>query len=211
MLQMNKLKYRLIFLMLPFIGLILRIIGRTIRWKKRYEFRKDKGKIYALWHGHALGLALYGMDRGIVVLVSRFRDGEIAARLLKELGFEVVRGSTEEGKAKKGGRSATLKLIEYLKEGKNVAITVDGPKGPAYRVKPGVVFLAQKTESPIIPAVVKFEKFIRLNTWDGLVIPYPFTRGEVIVGEEFRVGKTEDLERARKRLESVLNNLSSDA
>ncbi|AAC07796.1 putative protein [Aquifex aeolicus VF5] len=130
MLQMNKLKYRLIFLMLPFIGLILRIIGRTIRWKKRYEFRKDKGKIYALWHGHALGLALYGMDRGIVVLVSRFRDGEIAARLLKELGFEVVRGSTEEGKAKKGGRSATLKLIEYLKEGKNVAITVDGPKVP---------------------------------------------------------------------------------
>lgn len=71
--------------------------------------------------------------------------------------------------------------------------------------------MAQKTESPIIPAVVKFEKFIRLNTWDGLVIPYPFTRGEVIVGEEFRVGKTEDLERARKRLESVLNNLSSDA
>ncbi|GAB6065834.1 lysophospholipid acyltransferase family protein [Aquifex pyrophilus] len=208
---MKKIRYRVILLLIPLIALFIRILGRTIRWKRRYEFRKDRGKIYALWHGHALGLALFGMDRNIVVLVSRFRDGEIAARLLKHLGFEVVRGSTEEGKSHKGGRTATKKLIELLKEGKNVAITVDGPKGPPFKVKKGVVYLAQKTGRGIIPVCVKFDEYVKLNTWDRLIIPKPFTRGEVVIGEELFVPPTEDLEGARKRLEEILNRLSSDA
>ena len=210
---MKKLKYRLILFLIPFISLILRILGRTIRWKKRYEFRKDRGKIYALWHGHALGLALFGMDRNIVVLVSRYRDGEIAARILHELGFKTVRGSSEEGlrKEQKGGRRAVLELIELLKKGENVAITVDGPKGPPRRVKEGVIYLSQKTGASILPVAVKFEDFWELNTWDRLIIPKPFTRGEVIIGEEIRVAPGEDLETARKRLEHVLNVLSSVA
>ena len=208
---MKKLKYKLILLFIPILSLILRILGRTIRWKKRYEFTQDKGKIYALWHGHSLGLALYAMDRGIVVLVSRYRDGEIAARILHELGFKTVRGSSEEGlrKEQKGGRRAVLELIELLKKGENVAITVDGPKGPPKRVKEGVVFLSQKTGSPILPVAVKFERYLRLKTWDNLIIPHPFTKGEVIIGKEVRVSPDEDLEHARKRLESVLNELSS--
>ena len=210
---MKKLKYRLILFLIPFISLILRILGRTIRWKKRYEFRKDRGKIYALWHGHALGLALFGMDRNIVVLVSRYRDGEIAARILHELGFKTVRGSSEEGlrKEQKGGRRAVLELIELLKKGENVAITVDGPKGPPRRVKEGVIYLSQKTGASILPVAVKFEDFWELNTWDRLIIPKPFTRGEVIIGEEIKVAPGEDLETARKRLEHVLNVLSSVA
>ena len=208
---MKRIKYRIVLLFIPMISLILRIIGRTIRWKKRYEFSEDKGKIYALWHGHALGLALFGMDRNIVVLVSRYRDGEIAARILHDLGFKTVRGSSEEGirKEQKGGRGAVLKLIELLKKGENVAITVDGPKGPPRRVKEGVIFLSQKTGAPILPVAVKFEKFWKLNTWDELIIPYPFTRGEVILGEEMIVSREEDLENARKKLERVLNELSS--
>lgn len=63
-------------------------------------------------------LGFFGLDRGIVVLVSRFRDGDIADGLLKRFGFETVRGSTEEGREEKGGRSALLKLMELLKEGK---------------------------------------------------------------------------------------------
>ncbi len=208
---MKKIKYTLILLLIPFLSLLLRILGRTVRWKKRYEFRKDKGKIYALWHGHALGLALFAMDRDIVVLVSRYRDGEIAARILHNLGFKTVRGSSEEGlrKEQKGGRSAVLKLIELLRKGKNVAITVDGPKGPPRRVKEGVVYLSQKTGSPILPVAVKFEDYWELKTWDRMIIPKPFTRGEVLIGKEMRVSPEEDLETVRKKLEDVLNALSS--
>ncbi len=203
------LKDKLLLEFAPFGILALRILGRSIRWKKRYDFYKDKKTIYALWHGHALALALYGMDRGIYTLASRFRDGEIATRILKGLGFNVVRGSTEEGKPKKGGRTGTLQLIDVLNRGHNVAITVDGPKGPPFKVKKGVIFLAQKTGAKIVPAVAKFDKFKELNSWDRFIIPYPFTRGEVIVGDPMWVYPEDDVEEKRIKLERALLELSS--
>ncbi|WP_448588016.1 lysophospholipid acyltransferase family protein [Thermocrinis sp.] len=207
--MIKALRRELALFLLPIISLILRILSRTIRWQNRYDFDKDKGKIYTLWHGNALGLAFFGMDRGIVVLVSRFRDGDIADGLLKRFGFETIRGSTEGGKEEKGGRTALLKLMEVLKSKKNVAITVDGPKGPAFKVKEGVIFLAQKTRATIIPASVKFEKSVRLNTWDRLLIPYPFTKGWILVGKEIRVEEGDDLEEKRKELEEELLRLES--
>jgi len=207
--MVKKLVRELALILLPLISFALRIIGRTIRWQNRYDFEKDRGKIYALWHGYALGLALFGMDRGIVVLVSRFRDGDIADGILKRLGFETVRGSTENGKGEKGGRTAILKLIELLRNGKNIAITVDGPKGPAFKVKEGVVFLAKKTGAGIVPACVKFEKCKRLNTWDRLIIPYPFTKGWLLVGKEIKIGESDDLEEKLMELERELLRLES--
>lgn len=207
----KKLKYRIILSLMPIGTLLIRILGRTIRWKKRYDFDRDRKVIYALWHGHALSLALFGMDRGIYTMASRFEDGEIAARLLKGLGFNVVRGSTEEGKAKKGGRTGTRQLIAALLEGNNVAITVDGPKGPAFKVKKGVIYLAQKTGAVIVPVVVRFEKALVLNTWDRFVVPYPFTRGEVILGNRVSVFPSDDLEEKRLELERELLAISGVA
>ncbi|HIQ31793.1 MAG TPA: DUF374 domain-containing protein, partial [Aquifex aeolicus] len=91
--------------------LALRILGRTIRWEKRYDFRKDKKKIYAIWHGHALALTLYGIDQGIYTVASLSRDGEVAAKVVEGLGYKVIRGSTEEGRTGKGGRKVALSLI----------------------------------------------------------------------------------------------------
>jgi lysophospholipid acyltransferase (LPLAT)-like uncharacterized protein len=205
--MIRKLRRELVILLLPFISLLLRLWARTIRWQNRYDFEKDKGKIYALWHGYALSLAFFGLDRGIVVLVSRFRDGDIADGLLKRFGFETVRGSAEEGREGKGGRFALLKLMKLLKEGKNIAITVDGPKGPPFKAKDGVIFLAQKTGAVIIPVCVKFEKFLRLNTWDRLVIPYPFTKAQFLTGKEIRVSPEDTLEEKRRELEEELLRL----
>lgn len=204
---MRELRRELVILLLPFISLLLRLWARTIRWQNRYDFEKDRGKIYALWHGYALALAFFGLDRGIVVLVSRFRDGDIADGLLKRFGFETVRGSAEEGREGKGGRFALLKLVKLLKEGKNIAITVDGPKGPPFKAKDGVIFLAQKTGAVIIPVCVKFEKFLRLNTWDRLVIPYPFTKAQFLAGKEIRVSPEDTLEEKRRELEEELLRL----
>jgi Uncharacterized protein conserved in bacteria len=140
-------------------------------------------------------------------LVSRFRDGDIADGLLKRFGFETVRGSAEEGREGKGGRSALLKLMKLLKEGKNVAITVDGPKGPPFKAKDGTIFLAQKTGAVILPVCVKFEKFFRLNTWDRLVIPYPFTKAQFLAGKEIRVSPEDTIEEKRRELEEELLRL----
>ncbi len=203
------LRFRIVLFLMPLIVLLVRILGRTIRWRKRYDFESYQGKIYAVWHGHALALALFAMDRNIYALASKFRDGEIAARLLKGLGFKVVRGSTEEGKVEKGGRTGTLKLITALTKGYSVAITVDGPKGPPFRVKKGVVFLAQKTGAEIVPVVVKFKKAKELSSWDKFLIPYPFTKGLVITGEKVTVSEKDDLEQKRLELEKKLSELSS--
>jgi lysophospholipid acyltransferase (LPLAT)-like uncharacterized protein len=205
--MMRKLRRELVILLLPFISVLLRLWARTIRWQNRHDFEKDKGKIYALWHGYALALAFFGLDRGIVVLVSRFRDGDISDGLLKRLGFETVRGSAEEGREGKGGRFALLRLMKLLKEGKNIAITVDGPKGPPFKAKDGVIFLAQKTGAVILPVCVKFEKFFRLNTWDKFVIPYPFTKAQFLAGKEIRVSPEDAIEDKRRELEEELLRL----
>ena len=205
--MIRKLRRELVILLLPFISLLFWLWARTIRWQNRYDFEKDKGKIYALWHGYALALAFFGLDRGIVVLVSRFRDGDIADGLLKRFGFETVRGSAEEGREGKRGRFALLRLMKLLKEGKNIAITVDGPKGPPFKAKDGVIFLAQKTGAVVIPACVKFETFFQLNTWDRLVIPYPFTKAQLLVGKEIRVSPEDAIEDKRMELEEELLRL----
>ncbi|NPA40790.1 MAG: lysophospholipid acyltransferase family protein [Aquificae bacterium] len=208
--MVKRIKFKLLLLLTPLWVLLVRILARTIRWKKRYDFDRDKRTIYALWHGQALALAMFGMDRGIYTMASRFRDGELATAILKGMGFNVVRGSTEEGKAEKGGRTGTLKLIEALNKGHNVALTVDGPKGPPFKVKKGVVFLAQKTGAKIVPAVVRFEKAKVFNSWDRFTVPYPFTRGEVLVGEPITVSEGDDLEAKRKEIEKALLELSSE-
>ena len=204
----KRVKFKVILLFMPLITLAVRLLGRSIRWRKRYDFDKDRGVIYALWHGHALALALFGMDRGIYTMASRFTDGEIATRILKGLGFEVVRGSTEEGKAHKGGRRGAIQLMQALKKGKNVAITVDGPKGPAFRVKKGVVFLAQKTGAKIIPVAVRFERAKIFSSWDRFTLPYPFTRGEVIIGDPIYVSEGDDIEEKRSEVERALRRIS---
>jgi hypothetical protein len=195
-------------LMLPIIAILIRILGRTIRWEKRYDFEKDRGKIYAIWHGNALGIAFFGMDRGIYTLVSRFRDGDVAAYLLEKLGYRVIRGSTEEGKPEKGGRSGILKLTKAIKEGNNVAITVDGPKGPAFKVKDGVIFLAQKTQATIIPAFAEFDRYIKLNSWDRFIIPLPFTKGRVKVGRPIEVCSEDSIKEKVRELEEELLKIS---
>ncbi|GBC89235.1 hypothetical protein HRbin13_01376 [bacterium HR13] len=205
----SRIRFLFIKVLLPFIALLVRILGRTIRWEKRYDFHLDRGKIYAIWHGNALGIALFGMDRGIYTLVSRFRDGDIAAYILKKLGYHVIRGSTEEGRAEKGGRSGVIKLIKAIKDGNNVAITVDGPKGPAFKVKEGVVFLAQKTSSVIIPAFAEFDRCIRLSSWDGFTVPLPFARGRVRVGKPIKVSEQDSIEEKVKELEEELLRISS--
>ncbi len=205
---MKRLRYRISVFLAPFVAFLLRLIHKTIRWDRRIDYELYRGKIIALLHGNALGVAMLGIDRGIYALVSRFRDGDIAEKFLLSLGYRVVRGSSEEGKPQKGGSVGLLRLIKVLKEGNTVAITVDGPKGPYGKVKAGVILLAQKTGVPIIPVYVDFEWYIRLKTWDRLIIPIPFSRAKVRIGNPLWVLPEDSIEAKREELEEVLSSLS---
>ncbi len=207
---MNKrLKYSLLLYTSPISALALRLLGKSYRWKRRYDFDRDRGKLLAIWHRHLLAGILLAVDQDIYALVSKNRDGEVATRIALRLGIKVIRGSSEEGREGKGAREAAIRILKTLREGKSVAITVDGPKGPPLKVKKGIVYLAQKSGRPIVPVSFRFSDFIRLRTWDGMEIPKPFSLCEFIRGEEIVVRPGDDIELKRQELESSLLELSS--
>ena len=206
---MRELKYRILIYLAPFLAFLIRLIHKTIRWEKRVDYEiYFKGKMVALLHGNAIGVAMLCMDRGAYVLATRYRDGDISARLLSSLGYKVIRGSSEEGNPQKGGRVAFLKLLKVLKNGETVGITVDGPKGPYGKVKEGIIVLAQKSGVPIIPVYVAFDWCIKLRTWDRFIIPLPFSRAKVRIGNPIWVLKEDSVEAKREELEEVLFSLS---
>jgi lysophospholipid acyltransferase (LPLAT)-like uncharacterized protein len=148
-------------------------------------------------------------NSGILIPASESRDGEIMARLLKNFGFNVVRGSS-----KRKGQKALREMIAGMRKGKTVAITVDGPRGPLHEVKPGIVYLAGLMKTPIIPLAVSAKKYhIIENSWDRLLIPAPFTEAVVIFGDPLYVDGTsdEEISAAQRALESSLHGLKRQA
>lgn len=117
--------------------------------------------IIAFWHRHLLLMLHSRYRRPIAVLISQSKDGEAIARVFDYYDVESVRGSST-----RGGSAALREMIRVAREGKNIAFTPDGPKGPAQVVKPGVVSAAQATGLPIIPIAfaAKKKSFSRRGT-----------------------------------------------
>jgi lysophospholipid acyltransferase (LPLAT)-like uncharacterized protein len=163
---------------------ILRVLGMTWRVRVRdgdnLRRVRQPGRpiIFALWHGQLLPLLFHHRNEGISILISEHGDGEIIARIAKRLGCRTVRGSTSRGAAR-----ALLGLVRELEEGHDLAITPDGPRGPARSVAPGTLVVAQRSGAPIVPIVADASWGWRLKSWDSFLIPGPFARVTVVYGE----------------------------
>lgn len=144
--------------------------------------RQFPNLIYALWHGRFLVLIYTHRNRRITVLVSRSQDGEYLSRILSLVGFRTVRGSSS-----RGGARGLLGLVKAIREGYDVAITPDGPRGPARRVQPGIVRLARETGAPIVPLTASASRYMQLRSWDQFLVPSPFSKAVVLFGEPFFV------------------------
>ncbi len=165
--------------------------------------------IAATWHSRILAFSYIYKGWNAAILVSASADGEIIARILGGQGFEPVRGSTS-----KGGLRALSSLIRRVRKGQSAVIIPDGPRGPRFRVQPGIIALARKTGVPILPMTYSAEKMIVFSSWDRFLLPYPFTRCRVVYGEPVFVpadaDRTEE-ERYRERLEQELNRITTGA
>lgn len=184
----------------------IRILNREVPEQLAAE---GKNFIYAFYHGDLFPLIHSHRDSGVLVPASESRDGELMARLLGHFGFHVVRGSS-----KRKGERALLALVRGMRQGKNVAITVDGPRGPLHEVKPGTLFLAGAAKAPIIPlAVAERKHWVLARSWDRFKIPVPFTECLVLYGEPLYVRNTspEEIRAGRTRLEADLSRLSQEA
>lgn len=146
---------------------------------------------------------------GIGVLVSRSFDGEYIARTIEKLGFAAVRGSSS-----RGGAQGLLGLKSYLETGYPVAFTIDGPRGPKYVAKPGPVLLARASGLPMAAFYVALNEAWVLNSWDGLMIPKPFSKALVRVSAKMRVPAEADdaqMEEFHHQLQAALERVTSFA
>jgi lysophospholipid acyltransferase (LPLAT)-like uncharacterized protein len=166
--------------------------------------------ILCFWHNRILGITfaynvIYpGGRRGVTVLTSPSKDGEILARLVGAFRMGAVRGSSS-----RRGFQAQRELVRLVREGRDIAITPDGPRGPKYALGPGVVQLAQSTGAPVLPLHATFSRGVRMKTWDGFIIPLPFSAVSVTIGAPVHFPETptdEAFEEARRHLEELLNH-----
>ena len=186
----------------------------TYRWKiegaEHYAAVTSSGQqpILALWHGRILPGLHYFRNRGVVVITSQNFDGEWIARVLHRFGFGTARGSTS-----RGGARALVQLRRELGAGKPAAFTVDGPRGPARVVQPGVAFLAGATGQPILPYHIEASRHWTLRSWDRTQIPKPFSTVVLVIGAPIHVSGTDDptLQRSLAQIGESLHSLEERA
>ena len=174
---------------------MLRIWERTLRYQvddRAGILGKPVTENYigALWHNRLLIFPLvlrrFFPDRRGAALISASRDGDLLTDAIRRFGYNVVRGSSS-----RMGTSAILQLTEELATGRDVVITPDGPRGPVYKLGPGVVFLAQKSGASVLPMNLEYSGCWRLGSWDRFIIPKPFSTVRVLIGQPQHVKSTE--------------------
>jgi lysophospholipid acyltransferase (LPLAT)-like uncharacterized protein len=191
----------------------LRLLRKTVRItfvnEEELFGRWERGEqvIVAFWHNRAVMMPVAYRGAKLCTMNSQHRDGEIATRALARWGIRSVRGS-----ATRGGASGFMQLVNAYRTGYDLAVVPDGPRGPRYVVKRGVVQLARATGAPIFPVTYAASRKRRLRSWDRLIIPLPFARVLFIVGQPLRVPRDADaetLEAKRVELEDRLNGITT--
>ena len=162
--------------------------------------------IGALWHNRLLllphVLRRFLPQRQGAALISASRDGELLADLVSRFGFDVVRGSSS-----RKGAAAMLQLADVIAKGRDAVITPDGPRGPAYELGAGLVFLSQKSGAAVVPINMEYSSCWRLKSWDRFVLPRPFSSVRVIFGAPHQVPPTSteaEFESERLRLQNAM-------
>jgi hypothetical protein len=162
--------------------------------------------IGALWHNRLLifpiVLRRFFPNRHGAALISASHDGDLLADAVKRFGYDVVRGSSS-----RLGASAILQLTEVLASGRDVVITPDGPRGPAYELGPGIIFLAQKSGAPVVPMNLEYSRCWRLGSWDRFIVPQPFAKVRVLIDKPHHVRSTstpEEFESERLALQDTM-------
>jgi lysophospholipid acyltransferase (LPLAT)-like uncharacterized protein len=165
---------RLVFALGPW---LIRLHTRTLRTRVEQDselknlLARGHPVVLAGWHQRIyMGIRPAAPLRP-VIMISRSRDGERIARIVEKVGWRPVRGSSS-----RGGVGALATLIREVSKGAVAAHVVDGPRGPARRVKPGLVLLARRSGAVVIPVYLSARRRFQARSWDRFNVPYPFTR-----------------------------------
>lgn len=158
-------------------ALLLRTHGATLRWREdgleRIQALRATGRplLLVTWHGRLL-LLIYHMRRCVsLIMISRSRDGDRIAAVCERFGWSTVRGSSS-----RAGVRALLELVRLLTPGRVAGHLVDGPRGPAGEIKPGLILAAQRSGAAIVPVYATAAHRWEARSWDRMQIAWPFSR-----------------------------------
>jgi lysophospholipid acyltransferase (LPLAT)-like uncharacterized protein len=138
--------------------------------------------LYAVWHSGLLPALWRHRGEPVTLLVSQHEDGGRLVAAARKWGYDAVRGSST-----RGGLRALLALTRILQGGRSVALTPDGPRGPARVAKPGAVAAAQQSGATIVPVGIAASVAWRPNSWDRFLVPRPFARVRMVYEKPFTV------------------------
>jgi lysophospholipid acyltransferase (LPLAT)-like uncharacterized protein len=196
-------------------AVVIRVLGHSWRIQtlagEHLDAARSGGKpvLFVFWHGRLLPLSFTHRARQIHVLASQHADGEMLGQTIRRLGFGHVRGSST-----RGGARAIMELVEKVRAGYDLGLTVDGPRGPRHIVKPGVAEIAKVTGSPILPITTASHRHRTFSSWDAFQLPHLFSRVVVRYGAPIYVAPDADrdaLEAARFQTESALRDITAEA
>jgi lysophospholipid acyltransferase (LPLAT)-like uncharacterized protein len=198
-----------------FLHKIINVLCKTVKIKKINSSKVDEfiddnqNFVLAFWHGTMLMPWYLHRDQNFSALVSQSKDGGLLANSLIKWGYKVERGSSH-----KGGKEALNTLLENSKQNFSVAITPDGPTGPAREMKAGAVITAQRSSIPLILCGVAYKKKYVFKSWDKFEIPKFFSEivvkysGPIIIGKEW---SREETSNVILECDVLLNQLQEDA
>ena len=169
---------------------------------------KRRGVIWSFWHNRMF-LIPWLHDRWFAhvpgtILTSPSGDGQIIADVCESFGIEAERGSSSKPQQ---GMSALIALTSKVREGYDVGITPDGPRGPCFSLQPGIVKLAQLSGGVIMPVHVNYSRSIKFKTWDRFELPWPFAHVRITFAPPVTVPRRvseEGFEEIRAALEKAM-------
>jgi lysophospholipid acyltransferase (LPLAT)-like uncharacterized protein len=196
----------------PLMGLGIALLRSTLRVEVLHSRHYTELQarhvpiLFALWHGRMFLPIDAHRHQSIVTMASKSLDGNIVARWLENNGYLVTRGSTS-----RGGSEALRRMVRQVRLGHNVALTVDGPRGPAHVVQAGVVRLARITGAWILPISFSSSWPLFLRSWDRYLIPKPFSKNVVAYGEPFAVSEHMPDQAALEKIRASLDEVTAAA
>jgi lysophospholipid acyltransferase (LPLAT)-like uncharacterized protein len=194
--------------------ILIKLVGKTLRCQIVGEehlnsiTRAGFLPIYTFWHNRIFLGTYFFRNRRIVIMTSRSKDGEYIARFIQRFGYGVVRGSST-----RGAVAGLVELVRLMRAKCPAGFSIDGPKGPKYVAKMGAVLLAKKTGNPILPFSLTPAKRVTIRSWDGLLIPLPFTKVLLEFARPIYVASDADeqtRDTKRQQLQQELDNLTAN-
>ncbi|MCH7722039.1 MAG: lysophospholipid acyltransferase family protein [Bacteroidetes bacterium] len=171
--------------------------------------KKNKKYILVFWHGTMLLPWYLHGNPGFAALISKSKDGNLLAKILKSWKYEVVRGSSSSG-----GDVALGLMVKYARNDYSITITPDGPRGPYHKFKAGAVVTAKKSEVPLVLAGVGFKKKKILGNWDKFEVPFFFSKAKIVYSEPIYVDSNLSYDETSEMIidcENKLNELQKQA